>query len=263
MDLSAFYSDLDRLYGEPGTDVKGFLREALRRARLAGDRSAEASVSNELGSVLRLRGDLHESEELYVEVLRMLDELSAEGAEVARALVNLGDVYVAQGRDVAAIDAFDRAEALLGEGHPYEVSAICNNRSSAYRARGRFREARADLRRARRLLERVPNSEGRRATNAVNLAQVLTDEGRLEEAQEVIAGALETYETLGAGRDVHRPHALSTAARIAYLRGGYAAAAALYRKAAEVLRDKLGEAPNVRLLERRAGQMDALDASAK
>ncbi len=258
MELGTFYSELDRLYGEPGADVEGFLREALRRARLVRDGRGIASVANELGSVLRLRGELHESEELYDEVLRMLEITGADDRDVARALVNLGDVYVAQGRNVSAIEAFDRAERMLGDGDALELSAICNNRSSAYRALGRFSDARADLRRAGRLLDAVPGSEGRRATNAINLAQVLTDEGRIGEAAEVIAAALVTYETLGGGRDVHRPHALATAARIAYLRGDYAAAEAHYLKAAEVLRDKLGDAPNADALERRAAEMHAL-----
>lgn len=260
MELGTFYSELDRLYGEPGADVEGFLREALRRARLVRDGRGVASVANELGSVLRLRGELHESEELYDEVLHALEATGADESDVARALVNLGDVYVAQGRNAAAVEAFDRAERMLGDGdaNPLELSAICNNRSSAYRGLGRFSDARTDLRRAGRLLDGVPGTEGKRATNAINLAQVLTDEGRIEEAAEVIAAALVMYETLGGGRDVHRPHALATAARIAYLRGDYAAAEAHYLKAAEVLRDKLGDAPNADALERRAGEMRAL-----
>ena len=260
MELGTFYSELDRLYGEPGADVEGFLREALRRARLVRDGRGVASVANELGSVLRLRGELRESEELYDEVLHALEATGADESDVARALVNLGDVYVAQGRNAAAVEAFDRAERMLGDGdaNPLELSAICNNRSSAYRGLGRFSDARTDLRRAGRLLDGVPGTEGKRATNAINLAQVLTDEGRIEEAAEVIAAALVMYETLGGGRDVHRPHALAPAARIAYLRGDYAAAEAHYLKAAEVLRDKLGDAPNADALERRAGEMHAL-----
>ncbi|RRF89277.1 MAG: tetratricopeptide repeat protein [Coriobacteriaceae bacterium] len=260
MDLSGLYDELDRLYGEPGADVAGFLREALRRARLAGDGRMCVAAANELGSVLRLRGDLDESEELYEEVLAKLEGLGASGDERARVLINLGDVYVAQGRHEKAVEAFDRAEALLGSGdeHPYEVSAICNNRSASLRGLGRFAEARRDLRRAGRLLESVPNSEGRRATNAINLAQVLLDEGRLDEAEEAIVPALAAYRTLSGGRDVHRPHALATAAKIAYLRGRYGEAEDLYRKAADVLRDKLGDAPNVRALEREAERMGAL-----
>ncbi|MGN0076964.1 MAG: tetratricopeptide repeat protein [Parafannyhessea sp.] len=260
MESSSLYRELDRLYGEPGADVEGFLREALRRARLAGDGSTCVAVANELGSVLRLRGDLSESEELYNEVLSELERLGAGDDERARALINLGDVYVAQGRHERAVESFDRAEALLGSGddHPYEVSAICNNRSAALRGLGRFAEARRDLRRAGRLLESVPNSEGRRATNAINLAQVLIDEGRLDEAEEAIAPALEAYRTLSGGRDVHRPHALATAAKVAYLRGRYEEAEGLYRKAADVLRDKLGDSPNVRALEREAERMETL-----
>lgn len=145
LELGTFYSELDRLYGESGADVEGFLREALRRARLVRDERAVASVANELGSVLRLRGELRESEGLYDEVLRALEATGADERDVARALVNLGDVYVAQGRNAAAIEAFDRAERMLGDGdeNRLELSAICNNRGSAYRGLGRFSDARA------------------------------------------------------------------------------------------------------------------------
>ena len=257
MGLSDFYTELDRLYGESGSDVEGFLRKVLRRARLAGDKPAEVASANELGSVLRLRGDLAEAEWLYDTVVRLLESMDVGAEDRARALVNLGDVYVARGRFAAAVDTFDATEALLGDedGHQYEMSAICNNRSSALRGMNRFAEAHSDLRRAGRLLETVPGSDGVRATNAINLAQVLMDEGRVEEAAEVIVGALVIYETLNAGRDVHRPHALATAARIAYLRGDYVRAGEFYRMAAKVLREKLGDVPYARLLEEKARDM--------
>ena len=72
MDLPTFYTELDRLYSEPGADVAGFLREALRHARLAGDGRGVAAAANELESVLRLRGELDEAEALCEEVLRAL-----------------------------------------------------------------------------------------------------------------------------------------------------------------------------------------------
>lgn len=265
MEPSAFYSELDRVYGEPGSDVAGFLREALRRSRLADDDALEAASASELGSVLRLRGELDEAEGLYGEVLDALDRLGADACSRANALINLGDVYVAQGRGIAAVDAFDRAESLLGSAgeHPLELSAICNNRSSAYRSLGRLERARSELRRAGRLLEQVPGSEGRRATNAINLAQVLVDEGRLDEAEEVLSPALRAYRTLTGGRDVHRPHALATAARISYLRGRYAQAAVLLRQAADLLRDKIGgDSPNLRTLERESRRMEGLASRA-
>jgi tetratricopeptide (TPR) repeat protein len=245
MDVSSFYAQLDGLYREAGSDVGGYLRDRLRLARSQKDELGVAAVANELGSVLRVRGELEESEDLYGEVLAILRRCGAQDEQVATALLNLGDVYVAQGRYLVAVDAFDQAESLLGKGDVYELSAVCNNRSSAYRGLGELARARQDLRRAARLLGGVPDSEGARAVNAINLAQILMDEGRLPEARDVIAPALVAYETLNAGRDIHRPNALATAGKISYLRGAYRASAELYEGAWKSLSQKLGESKMV------------------
>lgn len=241
MDVSSFYAQLDGLYREEGSDVGGYLRDRLRLARSQEDELGFAVVANELGSVLRVRGELEESEDLYDAVLAILRRHGAEDGQIATALLNLGDVYVAQGRFLVAIGTFDQAESLLGEDDIYELSAVCNNRSSAYRGIGEFAQARQNLRRAAALLEGVPDSEGARAVNAINLAQILVDEGRLPEARDVIAPALVAYETLSAGRDIHRPNALATAGKISYLMGEYRASANLYENAWEILSQKLGE----------------------
>ena len=262
LDHHAFYHEVDRRYRESSGDgVLRFLENEMRRARSSGSEDAVVAVASELGSVLRVRGEYERAEGLYDEAIRILEARpSASLFSRVNLRINLGDVYVAWGRNADAVRLFDEAEGLLEcpESRPYQLSAICNNRSSAYRGLGRLTEARKDLRRAGALLERIPDSEGERAVNGINLAQILLLEGRVEEADQEMAPVLKAYETLSGGRDIHRPNALVVAGQIAYLRGDYRRASGYYGDAIAALVDKLGDSATVRGLREQKAKIDRL-----
>lgn len=264
-DLHEFYQEVDRRYRHTsGDDVEVFLEDALCRARLSGDSDAIIAVASELGSVLRVRGEFTRAEQLYTKALRRLvTSPTASRLSQVNVRINLGDVYEAWGRFDEAIRIFDEAEALLDcpESYPYQVSALCNNRSSAYREMGRLADARRDLKKAHKLLEHVENSAGERAVNEINLAQILLMEGRLDEAQRTIEGALEAYKTLSGGRDIHKPNAYAVLGQILYLKGAYADASAAYGQAIAALTDKLGSSHTVEVLQREKDRIDKLAAS--
>lgn len=261
-DLPAFYREVDARYREQaGPEVLRFLVSVLARAQAAGDVLASSAVASELGSVLRVRGEFEAAAALYAAAIEALDRAeAADSRSRVNLRINLGDVYAAAGDAVRAIELFDEAEALLIEPahHPYELSAILNNRSSAYRAQGRLDRARQDLRRAAELLDGVPNAEGNRAVNGINLAQILMEEGRLDEAEEVLVPVLAIYEHLTGGRDIHRPAALATAAQVARLRGEYALAGERYTEAIDALADKVGESEAVDRLRRERERVERL-----
>lgn len=263
-DIKAFYAEVDRRYAEGrGDEVLDFLVAALDRARTGADPGAFVAVASELGGVLRVRGDHARALGLYDEALRALGRWEGSSPEsLGSLLINRGDVLVAAGCHREAIDAFDEAERVI-EGSsrdPYQLSAVCNNRSAAYRELGRFDLARRDLGRAVRLLGDDPARRPMRAVTRTGLAQILVKEGRLERAEHEIGIALAEYEELSGGRDIHRPNALATAGQIAYLRGSYRRAAELYRLAAELLEDKVGPSETVALLEREHARMGRLAA---
>ena len=135
-DLKAFYARVDGLYRDGrGDKVYRYLADSLAAARRSGDPLAIVAVASELGGVERVRGNLRQAEALYDEALLVHGRMSSpDAASSANLLINKGDVLVAQGRYAAAVDLFDRAEALLGDGikTAYQRSAICNNRSAAY-----------------------------------------------------------------------------------------------------------------------------------
>lgn len=260
-DIEGFLRDADRCYRElHGDEVVRFFEEALLRARACGSADAVIVVANEFGSVARTRGELGRARELYREALSLLERRPGEVPARSRAslLLNYGDVCVAQGSFAEAVELFDAAEALLADEPEcfYERSAICNNRSSAWRGLGRMADARRDLECAVDLLERVPGSAGARAVARVNLAQLLIDEGRLDAAERVLAPALEAFLTLSGGRDIHRPNAFAAAGQLRMLQGRYAEAAVCYREAARSLADKVGASENVERL-RAAGSRAA------
>ena len=145
------------------------------------------------------------------------------------------------------------------EGHmAYQRSAICNNRSAAYREMGEYALARRDLRRAVSLLDLVDGAQDKRAVALVSLAQTLVKEGRLDEARREIDAALCAYETLSGGRDIHRPNAFACSGQIAYLMGDYRLAADQMHRAAEALRDKVGASPMVERLQEECRRMQRL-----
>ena len=261
-DLHAFYDRVDGLYRDGrGDDVHRYLADALVAARRGGDDLAIAAVASELGGVERVRGNLAMAEGLYDEALRAhgRNRASQPGSPV-NLLVNKGDVLVAQGRYAGAVELFDRAESLAGEGADtaYQRSAICNNRAAALRELGDFARARRDLRRAIALLDEVGCKEDKRAVTQVSLAQILVKEGRLPEARRVVDAALDAFETLSGGRDIHRPNAYACSASVAYLMGDYARAADHMARAAALLRDKVGASPMVERLEGEGRRMRRL-----
>lgn len=193
-DLKAFYARVDGLYRDGRGDmVYRYLADSLAAARRSGDPLAIVAVASELGGVERVRGNLRQAESLYDEALLLHGRMpSPDAVSSANLLINKGDVLVAQGRYAAAVVLFDRAEALLGDGvkTAYQRSAICNNRSAAYREMGEYALARRDLRRAVSLLDLVDGAQDKRAVALVSLAQTLVKEGRLDEARREIDAAL-------------------------------------------------------------------------
>ena len=115
-DLKAFYARVDGLYRDGrGDKVYRYLADSLAAARRSGDSLAIVAVASELGGVERVRGNLRQAEALYDEALLVHGRMSSpDAASSANLLINKGDVLVAQGRYAAAVDLFDRAEALLG-----------------------------------------------------------------------------------------------------------------------------------------------------
>lgn len=261
-DLKAFYAAVDRLYREGrGDDVHRYLDGEFAAARLSGDPLAICAVASELGGVERVRGDLLRAERLYDEALLAHGRLhNPDAASHANLLINKGDVLVAQGRYAAAIELFGRAESLLPDGPvaAYQRSAVCNNRSAAYRELGEYALARRDLRRAVSLLGHVEGKDDKRAVALVSLAQILVKEGRLDEARREIDIALRAYETLSGGRDIHRPNAWACSAQIAYLKGDYQLAARHMGRAVEALQDKVGDSQMVERLKKEYRRMQRL-----
>ncbi|MDY2778043.1 MAG: tetratricopeptide repeat protein [Collinsella sp.] len=261
-DLKAFYAQVDGLYRDGhGDEVHRHLADSLVAARRSGDPLAIVAIASELGGVERVRGDLRQAEALYDEALLVHGRMpSPDAASSANLLINKGDVLVAQGRHAAAVNLFDRAEALLGDGAKtaFQRSAICNNRGAAYREMGEYALARRELRRAASLLDLADGADDKRAVILVSLAQILVKEGRLDEARREIDAALRLYETLSGGRDIHRPNAYACSGQIAYLEGDYRFAADQMHRAAEALRDKVGASPMVERLQEECRRMQRL-----
>lgn len=171
----------------------------------AGDPEREAQVANDLGNVLRAKGD-HEGAELaHRRALAGFEAaLGPEHHDTALARMNLGIALVRKG-DLAGAEAMLRSalavlENVLGPDHP-EVSRARTNLGVVLSRSGRYAESEAMYRRAIAGIETSLGVDDLLAANArVNLGIALNDRGQPAAAEAEHRRALATYEAkLGPG----------------------------------------------------------------
>lgn len=119
-------------------DAINFLSRAARLAEVAGDASAQARASEDLGGAVHARGDARQAELFYARAHELFSELKDE-AGVARGLRNLGGVRVDLGHTTAALADFNAArEKFSALGDTEGVASCVTNLSLlTYRHKGR------------------------------------------------------------------------------------------------------------------------------
>lgn len=170
--------------------ARPLLAEALRlreRARGPDDPETLRARSN-VAWLHRLRGDLHESERLYTDVLARLRALpDAEPRDLASAMNDLALVLEDFGRLEEAEELHRVALAIITEAagpHSRDALTCMGNLASVLHYRGRMEEA-EELMRARLAgVEALLGREHRDVITAMNnLAALLADMNRPEEAE--------------------------------------------------------------------------------
>lgn len=254
-DVEAFYKRLTTAYQmHRGDALKAFLQRELEAARASSDDDGIVIVSNELGSVLRVRGEAEASLALYADVLERLRRRGMQRtASFASARINQGGAWMVAGNPREALQSYDEAIDILNqlpETTHYQRAAALNNRSQAYRACNQLEAAIRDIRQALQLLPKTPDARGERATSLTNYANIELLRGEFAHARTLLQEALDIFDTESGGRDIHYPNALATYGELEYYCGNYESSAAYYQLAIDKLRDKVGDAASTALLER-------------
>lgn len=230
-DQEAFYRGLDLQFktGNAAT-IEKYLYEQLELAKESGDRAGGIAVNNELGGILRAQGKIDEALRIYQEILStMIDVGLQDTVHYATALLNTGDVYLANGQYEAAERYFDEAAGLytrLGLSQAYPMAAVYNNRSVVARERGDYKTACGLLNQALVIIQNIPEAAAEVATTLVNMGQLELMRGELDSAKNYLEDALKRYNALPGERDVHQGQAYQALAQVYYHMGDYPAALA-------------------------------------
>jgi CHAT domain-containing protein/tetratricopeptide (TPR) repeat protein len=195
-----------RLYGkcrEAASLTKIFIVAAFILA------NAECALADDVDSLNTRVLELYQSgryadalplAERYVRAVKSLH--GAESPLYSKALVNLGEVYVAEGRYAEAEPILKLALAVeenaLGPDHP-DLASRLNNLGGLHLARGRYADAERLYRRALAIDEKALGAEHADvAIDLNNLAFLYEDQGRYDDAEPLYKHALTiTENTLG------------------------------------------------------------------
>jgi tetratricopeptide (TPR) repeat protein/transcriptional regulator with XRE-family HTH domain len=171
-------------------DATTIQRYALRAARAAGDRAAEATAITDLGFLAWLRNSFEQAARHHREAVPVFREVGDRLGE-ARALHRLGLAERQLGRNGQALSRFRQVLDIsreIGERHG-EARAL-NNLGIIEQQQGRYQQAAAHLREALTLCREIRDRLGEAVTLS-QLGTIALREGRHEEAAGLFQRAID------------------------------------------------------------------------
>lgn len=177
--------------GQLAAGARHFQR-ALALAEAEFDQAGAIAACEGLGDTALCQGQRPGAQAWYARGLR-LAEAAGDARGVGRLERQLGVVARRQGDLAAAGDHFRRArEALESAGAPEEMARLLSAQGRLDGQLGRFAAATAAYREGLAWAQRAPEHRGLEVSLRLNLAELLTDGGRLLEAEEELRRAEQT-----------------------------------------------------------------------
>jgi class 3 adenylate cyclase/tetratricopeptide (TPR) repeat protein len=176
-------------------DQERYARESLEVARKAGRRDHEASAAADLAAVYFARLDFEHGEPLTREAIELAEK---SGSAVARGAgyAERGYLHLLRREYDEAVTAYEEAIELFTEvGAAQRLGRVLNHLAWAVRGRGELAAAEKRFRESIRVLQPV-EGRGSLCESQRALAQLLVEQGRLDEAERF---ALLARETVGPG----------------------------------------------------------------
>jgi tetratricopeptide (TPR) repeat protein len=172
----------------------------------------------------------------YAERAKAYYEQLNDERNVGRLLNNLGGLNFQLGKPERAVEDLKNAyRVLLDKGSDAEAANVVSSLAHVHLATGQVESAEEEARHALELLEGREDFLLDIAPTQLVLGRALMEQGRLDEAQEMLRTAEASAEQLESIS--HRAAAWMAQGDLAARRGEDATAARLYRKAAEALQD--------------------------
>jgi CHAT domain-containing protein/Flp pilus assembly protein TadD len=213
------------------------------RRRAPGISHAELSESlNNLASIIRAQGRLAEAEPLVVEALAVLLRHETDPVTLGRAHNNVGLLSRDRGDFRRAQEHLEKAAELWRKAYPPDhpaLGTVANNLGLVWQALGDLPKAEASFRESLPIREKAGNPENL-ALTLNNLASVLQEDGRLDEAEPLYGRAIALYEEAVGAEHPSLGQALSNFAVLHLLRKDYDRAGPLYRRALAIREKALG-----------------------
>lgn len=240
MEFSYFLNQVDRAYSSLSGPALEARLQGLRwecRAEYGPHSGEYASLLSELGTFYKGQGKLAEAEDYFRESLALLSDTAGRASTAyATGLNNLAGVHRLLGRQQEAEQEFTtclalyevtvgKADVLYAAGLN-NLSLVCLDRGDLDRA-ARLQAQAAEILRAR------PECRDELAVSLCNLGVLLQRLGRLGQAEEKLAEALDLFRG-ELGTDTPHFHAtLNAMGAVHYTAERYEAAEAYFRAAAE------------------------------
>ena len=224
-------------------------RASIELARLLEREDLEADAVQRLASAHIQRGELEEAEQL---IDRAWELAQGSGSIVARAqaLGSRGDLAAQRGAVDQAEAAFDEAAALFEEaGAAWPRARILGKLAKIARGRGDLAAAERLFRDGIRILKSLED-RGTLCESQRGLAQVLLDQGRLDEAEQM---ALEARRTVGPHDQSSRATTRMALGLVRAAQGEVGEAELLLREAVDIIRDTDFVAHNREILDALVG----------
>jgi DNA-binding SARP family transcriptional activator len=205
----------------------------LAAAQQIGDRSAEAHLRTNLGSLHRLLGEYRTATDFHVRALA-LHRRTGDRHGQARTLSNLGIVLERVGDLTTAVDRHREALALCrAVGERFGEAATLTNLGNVYSGLWRYARAADALDRAAEIFRTLGDRAGQ-ASALANLGEVHTFQGRYRLAEHRLRDALDLFRALH-----HRngeATALTNLGQVQIRLGAYRSAIGHLRAALEIFR---------------------------
>lgn len=241
-----FYQQLDAYYATgDAAGAEAFLIAARDAAEMAENQRDLATIYNELMGHYRTAGNWSECDRAMKGLMRAIRALHLKsGLEWATLTLNVANAQRAMGMLVESERNFlmvrDEYEAAL-DPHDYRLASLYNNIGLTYRAKGQAGIAKGYFDKALAIVRELPGAGTAVAATCSNVADLLTDEGNLDEASAYAHEAIEALAAPGMPLGVDFSAALAAAAHIDFARGDLEEAIELYSRSADSLERAFGK----------------------
>ena len=261
MSVDDFYYGLDKMFAQHDNEkTEKYMLDALEQAKGDVNMSLIIAISNELGGFYRAKGDVEKAKLLNDSVLAALKEIGQENSmNYAVALINAGNAHNSAREYDKALPMYKQAEALLealGQGRDYQMAALCNNMSAAYREREDFEEAEKMARKSIIIISSIQGKRRELATSLINLGEVQTRLKKFDEAEETLKTAVAIYEVEAGGVDIHYAAAMAALGALYYYRRDFDASIEAYQKTLKLIERDFGHTPYYEMIQKNLKQVE-------